>query len=211
MPRYGPARFIPLAEEAGLINEIGDWVLREAIANARRWHQRYGHVIELSVNISPCQFKRRGPLSWLDQVVHAGLPRNSITVEITEGVLVNDVDQVIRCLDALHAAGVKVSIDDFGTGFSSLAYLKLYDIDYLKIDKSFINNLTSDSSDKALTEAIIDLAHRLGIQAIAEGVESGVQRDALAAIGATTSQGHYYSQAVPYASFDDLLARQMVH
>jgi diguanylate cyclase (GGDEF)-like protein len=206
-----PASFIPLAEEAGLIDEIGDWVLCEAIANARRWHQRYGRVIELSVNISPTQFKQQGPLSWLDRVVHAGLPRHSITVEITEGVLISDADQAIRCLDALHAAGAKVSIDDFGTGFSALAYLKLFDVDYLKIDKSFINNLATDRSDKALTEAIVDLAHRLGIQAIAEGVESGAQRDALAAIGCDYIQGYYYSQAVPCASFDDLLDRQMAH
>jgi diguanylate cyclase (GGDEF)-like protein/PAS domain S-box-containing protein len=206
-----PARFIPLAEEAGLIDEIGDWVLCEAIANARRWYQRYGRVIELSVNISPTQFKQRGPLSWLDRVVHAGLPRHSITVEITEGVLISDADQAICCLDALHAAGAKVSIDDFGTGFSALAYLKLFDVDYLKIDKSFINNLATDRSDKALTEAIVDLAHRLGIQAIAEGVESGAQRDALAAIGCDYIQGYYYSQAVPCASFDDLLDRQMAH
>lgn len=203
-----PARFIPLAEEAGLINEIGDWVLCEAIANARRWHQQYGRVIELSVNISPIQFEQRGPLSWLDRVVSAKLPRNSITVEITEGVLINDAEQVTRCLRALHAAGAKVSIDDFGTGFSALSYLKMFDIDYLKIDKSFISNLASDGSDKALTEAIVDLAHRLGIQAIAEGVESGAQRDALAAIGCDYIQGYYYSQAVPRASFEDLLARE---
>jgi len=206
-----PAHFIPLAEEAGLINEIGDLVLCEAIANARRWHERYGRVIELSVNISPSQFGQRGPLSWLDRVVHAGLPRNSITVEITEGVLINDAEQVIRCLGALHAVGAKVSIDDFGTGFSALSYLKLFDIDYLKIDRSFISNLVSDGSDKALTEAIVDLAHRLGIQAIAEGVESGAQRDALAAIGCDYIQGFFYSQAVPRDRFEDMLERQMAY
>lgn len=206
-----PARFIPLAEEAGLINEIGDLVLCEAIANAKRWHARYGRVIELSVNISPSQFGQRGPLSWLDRVVHAGLPRHSITVEITEGVLINDAEQVIHCLGTLHAAGAKVSIDDFGTGFSALSYLKMFDIDYLKIDKSFINNLASDGSDKALTEAIVALAHRLGIQAIAEGVESGAQRDALAAIGCDYIQGYFYSQAVPGDRFEDMLERQMAH
>lgn len=206
-----PARFIPLAEEAGLINEIGDWVLSEAIANAKRWHQRYGGVIELSVNMSPTQFNQRGPSSWLERLAHASLPRNSITVEITEGVLIDDTDRAIYCVEALHDVGAKVSIDDFGTGFSSLAYLKLFDIDYLKIDKSFINNLTSGCSDKALTEAIVDLAHRLGIQAIAEGVESGAQRDALAAIGCDYIQGHYYSQAVPCASFEELLERQLAH
>jgi diguanylate cyclase (GGDEF)-like protein/PAS domain S-box-containing protein len=213
-PRHGavsPSRFIPLAEEVGLINEISDWVLCEAIASARRWYRMYGHVVELSVNISPTQFEQRGPSSWLDRVVHSGLPRNSITVEITEGVLIQDADEVIHCLEELHAAGAKVSIDDFGTGFSALSYLKLFDIDYLKIDKSFINNLVSDGSDKALTEAIVDLAHRLGIQAIAEGVESIAQRDALAAIGCDYIQGYYYSQAVTRELFEKLLERQHAH
>jgi diguanylate cyclase (GGDEF)-like protein/PAS domain S-box-containing protein len=213
-PTHGavsPARFIPLAEEVGLINDISDWVLCEAIASAQRWHRMYGHVVELSVNISPTQFEQRGPSSWLDRVVHSGLPRNSITVEITEGVLIHDAEEVIHCLEALHAAGAKVSIDDFGTGFSALSYLKLFDIDYLKIDKSFINNLVSDGSDKALTEAIVDLAHRLGIEAIAEGVESIAQRDALAAIGCDYIQGYYYSQAVTREIFEKLLDRQLAH
>jgi EAL domain-containing protein (putative c-di-GMP-specific phosphodiesterase class I) len=143
--------------------------------------------------------------------VHSGLPRNSLTVEITEGVLIHDAEGVIHCLDELHAAGAKVSIDDFGTGFSALSYLKLFDIDYLKIDKSFINNLVSDGSDKALTEAIVDLAHRLGIEAIAEGVESIAQRDALAAIGCDYIQGYYYSQAVTREIFEKLLDRQHAH
>jgi diguanylate cyclase (GGDEF)-like protein/PAS domain S-box-containing protein len=213
-PTHGvvsPARFIPLAEEVGLINDISDWVLCEAIASARRWHRMYGHVVELSVNISPSQFEQRGPLSWLDRVVHSGLPRNSLTVEITEGVLIHDAEEVIHCLEELHAAGAKVSIDDFGTGFSALSYLKLFDIDYLKIDKSFINNLVSDGSDKALTEAIVDLAHRLGIEAIAEGVESSAQRDALAAIGCDYIQGYYYSRAVTREIFEKLLDRQHAH
>ncbi|MBB3224950.1 EAL domain-containing protein [Pseudoduganella umbonata] len=203
-----PAQFIPLAEESGLIAEIGDWVLGEAIASIRRWQRMYGRVIELSVNISPTQFDQRGPLSWLDRLVAADLPHHSLTVEITEGVLVNDTAQVARCLGRLHAAGARVSIDDFGTGFSALSYLKQFDVDYLKIDKSFIDNLASDSSDRALTEAIVDLAHRLGIEAIAEGVENGAQRDALAAIGCDYIQGYFYSQAVPREAFEGLLEGQ---
>jgi diguanylate cyclase (GGDEF)-like protein/PAS domain S-box-containing protein len=206
-----PARFIPLAEESGLIGEIGNWVLDEAIASVKRWRSLYGRVIELSVNISPSQFEQRGSLSWLDRVVQSGLPEHSITVEITEGVLVSDAEQVGRCLGALHAAGARVSIDDFGTGFSALSYLKHFDIDYLKIDKSFINNFPRDSSDKALTEAIVDIAHRLGIEAIAEGVENAEQRDALAAIGCDYIQGHYYSKAVSREDFEELLERQMAH
>jgi len=212
-PEHGmisPARFIPLAEEAGLIHEIGEWVLLEAIASIERWQRAYGFVVELSVNVSPLQFEGRATLPWLERVVNAGLPPNSITIEITEGVLVSDAEQVTRCLHALHQAGAKVSIDDFGTGFSSLSYLKQFDVDYLKIDKSFINHLTEDGSDKALTEAIVDLAHRLGIEAIAEGVETGAQRDILAAFGCDYIQGYHFSPAVPREAFEVFLERQMV-
>jgi diguanylate cyclase (GGDEF)-like protein/PAS domain S-box-containing protein len=206
-----PARFIPLAEEAGLIHEIGEWVLVESIASIERWRRAYGIDVELSVNVSPVQFEQRSGLPWLTRVVNAGLPPGSITIEITEGVLVSDAEHVRRCLDALHDAGAKVSIDDFGTGFSSLSYLKHFDVDYLKIDKSFINHLTEDGSDKALTEAIVDLAHRLGIEAIAEGVETGAQRDILAAFGCDYIQGWHFSPAVPRDAFERLLERQMVH
>jgi diguanylate cyclase (GGDEF)-like protein/PAS domain S-box-containing protein len=211
-PKEGPvnpARFIPLAEESGLINDIGDWVLGEAIASTGRWRERYGCVIELSVNISPRQFEHPDPLPWLARIVDAGLPPNSITVEITEGVLVSDAEQVIRCLDVLHRAGAKVSIDDFGTGFSALAYLKQFNVDYLKIDKSFIDKLTHKGSDRAVTEAIIDLAHRLGIATIAEGVETKAQRDLLAALGCDYIQGYYYSPALAKEAFEALLAQSL--
>jgi diguanylate cyclase (GGDEF)-like protein/PAS domain S-box-containing protein len=205
-----PAIFIPLAEETGLIDDIGEWVLSEAIASIERWRGKYDYAIELSVNISPTQFERHGRLPWLDRILHMGTP-SSMTVEITEGVLVSDAEQVSRCLGALRGAGAKVSIDDFGTGFSSLAYLKHFDVDYLKIDKSFINHLTEDGSDKALTEAIIGLAHRLGIEVIAEGVEHGAQRDTLAAFGCDYIQGYYYSKALSRDAFEEYLERQMAY
>jgi diguanylate cyclase (GGDEF)-like protein/PAS domain S-box-containing protein len=206
-----PASFIPLAEETGLIDDIGEWVLDEAIDSIDRWRAKYGCEIELSVNISPMQFERRGSLPWLDRILHTGATGSSITVEITEGVLVSDAEQVSRCLGALHRAGAKVSIDDFGTGFSSLAYLKHFDVDYLKIDKSFINQLTEDGSDKALTEAIIGLAHRLGIEVIAEGVEHVDQRDLLAAFGCDYIQGYFYSKALSRDAFEAYLERQMAY
>ena len=207
----GPGRFIPLAEEAGLIHEIGDWVLQQAIASIERWQRVYGVAIELSVNVSPLQFEERAEPAWLRRVVDAGLAPNSITIEITEGTLVADADHVVHCLDALHGAGARVSIDDFGTGFSSLSYLKHFDVDYLKIDKSFIDHLTEHGSDRALTEAIVDLAHRLGIEAIAEGVETSAQRDILAALGCDYIQGYHYSPALPQEAFERLLDHQTVH
>ena len=155
------------------------------------------------------QCARQGRVGWLERIVHMGARSTCIAVEITEGILVSDAEQVSRCLGALREAGAKVSIDDFGTGFSSLAYLKHFDVDYLKIDKSFIQHLSEDGSDRALTEAIIGLAHRLGIQVIAEGVEHGDQRDMLAAFGCDYIQGWYYAKALPRDSFEDYLEQRM--
>jgi diguanylate cyclase (GGDEF)-like protein/PAS domain S-box-containing protein len=204
-----PASFIPLAEEAGLIDDIGEWVLGEAIASIARWRGKYDADIELSVNISPVQFARQGRLPWLERILATEPPHPGITVEITEGVLVSDAEQVSLCLGTLHGAGARVSIDDFGTGFSSLAYLKHFDVDYLKIDKSFIDQLVDDGSDRALTEAIIGLAHRLGIEVIAEGVEQAAQRDLLAAFGCDYIQGWYHAQALPRDEFENYLERHM--
>jgi diguanylate cyclase (GGDEF)-like protein/PAS domain S-box-containing protein len=206
-----PARFIPLAEESGLIVEIGDWVVQQAISSIERWRTKYGSLVELSVNNSPAQFEQGSQCQWIDRLVRSGLPPDSLTVEITEGVLVKDSDQVRACLKRLHESGAKVSIDDFGTGFSALSYLKHFDVDYLKIDKSFIANLTEDDSDQALTAAIIDMAHKLGIQAIAEGVETRAQRDMLARFGCDYIQGHLYSRAVPREIFELMLEPQAAH
>jgi diguanylate cyclase (GGDEF)-like protein/PAS domain S-box-containing protein len=207
----GPARFIPLAEESGLIFEIGDWVVDEVISSIERWRQRYGSLVEISVNNSPVQFEHAGHCQWLDRLARSGLPAHSMTIEITEGVLVKDSDQVRGCLQRMREVGAKVSIDDFGTGFSALSYLKHFDVDYLKIDKSFVANLIEDDSDKALTEAIIDMAHKLGIQAIAEGVETGAQRDLLARFGCDYLQGYLYSRPVPREIFELMLAPQPAH
>jgi len=212
-PEHGmvsPATFIPLAEEAGLIHDIGDWVMREAIARAAAWRHAYGRMIELGVNISPLQFAQPGPLSWLELLAEAGLAPHSITVEITEGVLVDDPERVRGCLAALHAAGGRVAIDDFGTGFSSLAYLKHFDVDYLKIDKVFIDDLAGGGREQALVEAMVDLAHRLGIEAIAEGVETRAQRDILAGFGCDWIQGYHYAPPLARADFERLLETEQI-
>ncbi|HJV81515.1 EAL domain-containing protein [Noviherbaspirillum sp.] len=204
----GPAIFIPLAEESGLIMEIGEWVFKEAISIIERWHKKFGIIIQLSVNKSPVQFEKADHHAWLDRLVQSGLPASCITVEITEGLLINDSDKVKARLNEFQDRGVEVSIDDFGTGFSALSYLKLFNIDYLKIDKSFISNLTEDESDKALTEAIIVMAHKLGIKAIAEGVETEAQRDALIAFDCDYIQGYLYSPPIPLEEFETLLENQ---
>ncbi|WP_292931532.1 EAL domain-containing protein [Noviherbaspirillum sp.] len=204
----GPAIFIPLAEESGLIMEIGEWVFKEAISSIERWHKKFASIIQLSVNKSPVQFEKADHHAWLDRLVQSGLPASCVTVEITEGLLINDSARVKARLNEFQDRGVEVSIDDFGTGFSALSYLKLFDIDYLKIDKSFISNLPEDESDMALTEAIIVMAHKLGIKAIAEGVETEAQRDVLIAFGCDYIQGYLYSPPVPLEEFEALLEKQ---
>ena len=200
-----PVRFIPLAEESRLIIDIGEWVFQEVIATVERWLRKFGRIIQVSVNMSPVQFEDSENFLWLDRLKRSGLPPLSITVEITEGLLVKDSEKVRKQLMAFQARGVEVSIDDFGTGFSALSYLKLFDVDYLKIDRSFVINLVDDPNDRALTEAIVVMAHRLGMKTIAEGVETTAQRDMLASFGCDYFQGFLLSPAVSSDDFERLV------
>jgi diguanylate cyclase (GGDEF)-like protein/PAS domain S-box-containing protein len=204
-----PAVFIPLAEESGLAQQLGDWVFQEATACVVRWRKQFGRIIQVGINKSPMQLAQKaGQESWSDKLQKMGLPGNSIKVEITEGALLKDSPTVRMKLLNFQNNGIEVSIDDFGTGFSSLSYLKQFDVDYLKIDKSFISNLTEDKSDRALTEAIIVMAHKLDIKTIAEGVETEGQRDLLQTFGCDYVQGYLYSPALPEEEFVALLARE---
>ncbi len=203
-----PDLFIPLAEESGLIYEIGDWVFQQAIAGVERWRKQFGRIVSVCVNKSPVQFEYPSQkLTWPIMLTSLGLPGNSITVEITEGSLLKASAKTAQRLLEFRNQGIEVSIDDFGTGFSSLSYLKQFDIDYLKIDRSFISNITDDESDKVLTEAIIVMAHKLGIKTIAEGVEQELQRDMLIAFGCDYAQGFLYSPAVPAEEFERMLEK----
>lgn len=200
-----PARFIPLAEESKLIVDIGEWVFQQVFSTVEHWLRKFGRVIQVSVNMSPVQFEDSENCLWLDQLKRTDLPPLSIAVEVTEGLLVRDSDKVRKQLMAFKACGVEVSIDDFGTGFSALSYLKLFDVDYLKIDRSFVTNLVDNPIDRALTEAIVVMAHRLGIKAIAEGVETTAQRDMLVSFGCDYLQGFLFSPAVPADDFERLI------
>jgi diguanylate cyclase (GGDEF)-like protein/PAS domain S-box-containing protein len=202
-----PEVFIPLAEESGLIHEIGEWVFRQAIISVKQWQQRLGRTIQLSINKSPLQFERPIEPSWSQQLSEQGLQGNSITVEITEGSLLSQSQRLQEQLLEYHRAGIEVSIDDFGTGFSALSYLHRFDIDYLKIDRSFVMDLEENHAHSALTEAIIVMAHKLKIKTIAEGVESEQQRDMLVRFGCDYVQGYLYSRPVPAAEFEQLLER----
>ncbi len=206
-PRRGavsPYQFIPLAEEFGIIHEFGNWVLHQSVSAMSGWRDRLGREVQVSVNRSPREFDRE-EFRWAEILKDAGLPGNALTMEITEGLLLRESDQIQQTLLKCRNTGIEVSIDDFGTGYSALSYLKRFDIDYLKIDQSFVQSLTADSSDKALVEAIIVMAHKLGIRTVAEGVETEAQRDILLSFGCDYAQGYLYSRPVPVEEFERLL------
>ncbi|MDE1980704.1 MAG: EAL domain-containing protein [Betaproteobacteria bacterium] len=203
-----PDVFVPLAEEFGLISELGEWVFRETLACIVRWRETLGLEVEVSVNMSPVQFENLDARKWLDWIARAGLPTHCIVLEITEGQLIRDHGRTRETLTELRRAGVGVSIDDFGTGFSSLSYLQKFDVDYLKIDRSFVNHLLENAGDKALTEAIVVMAHKLGIRTIAEGVETIEQLALLARFGCDYAQGFLFAPALEPAAFARHLAGQ---
>jgi len=191
-----PDRFIPVAEESGLILELGSWVLDEACRQASVWRRRGLDKLTMAVNLSMLQFRQddliemvRGALSrW-------SLPPEALELEVTESALMIDADHTIRALEGLRKLGVGLAIDDFGTGYSSLAYLKRFPVDKLKIDKSFVRELTSESDDARICRAIIGLAEAFRMSVVAEGVETDRQRDWLRDAGCGLGQGWLFSKA----------------
>jgi len=204
-----PADFIPLAEETRLIVEIGAFVRKESLVWCKRWNDLNPEGFQISVNKSPAEFTDENDSANVEAFVDAlgklGLSGENFVFEITEGLLLNADVRIREKLLELFDAGIQVSIDDFGTGYSSLSYLKKFDIDYLKIDQSFVRNLESDSDDAALCEAIIVMAHKLGLQVIAEGVETEQQRDLLSRANCDYAQGYLYSRPVPPEAFEQWL------
>ncbi|MBD9362134.1 EAL domain-containing protein [Methylomonas fluvii] len=201
-----PAEFIPLAEETGLIVDIGDWVFRMAAKQVAEWRAQFRPDLQMGINKSPVQFTRSnlGDSKWIDYLHELGLSGQCVVIEITESLLL-DADNIVRDhLFAYRDAGIQVAIDDFGTGYSSLSYLKKFDIDYLKIDQSFVRNLEADSSDLALCEAIIVMAHKLGLKVIAEGIETHQQLELLTAAGCDYGQGYLFSKPLPASEFAQL-------
>lgn len=198
-----PAEFIPIAEDTGLIVEIGDWVFREAVRQVARWRQLCPDF-EISVNTSPVQYRNGGigHDSWFAHLKELGVPAPGITVEITEGLLLDTTAAITDQLLKFREAGIRVSLDDFGTGYSSMSYLSKLDIDYLKIDRSFIIDLAPNSENVALYEAMIVMAHKLGIKIVAEGVETEEQCEILTAAGCDYAQGFLFSRPVPAEEFE---------
>lgn len=202
----GPAEFIPFAESNGMIVEIGDWVFREAARQAQAWQASIDPSFQVSVNKSPVQFRRDAEMyeGWLAYLEELGLPRQSIVIEITESVLMQGAEQVLARLRQYRAMGLQVALDDFGTGYSSLSHLKRFDIDYVKIDQSFVSQLETDDGDLALCEAIIVMAHKLGLKVVAEGVETQAQRKLLADAGCDYAQGYVFAPPLPAAQFAEM-------
>jgi diguanylate cyclase (GGDEF)-like protein len=197
-----PAEFIPFAESSGLIVEIGDWVFREAARQVGRWQASIAPGFQVSVNKSPVQFRRDASLyqGWLDDLRHLALPPRSIVVEISESALLDGADQAIERLGQYRTMGLQVALDHFGAGYGALAHLKRYAIDFVKIDPSFAASLHEDGGELTLVEAIVAMAHKLGLKVVAEGVETEAQRALLATAGCDYAQG--YVLGVPMTAGD---------
>jgi len=211
-PEWGfvsPSEFIPLAEETGLIVPLGEWVLMEACRQAHAWHQQGWPDLRVSVNLSGRQLSQNGFPSRLAEILHVSkVAKGRLELEITESLLMQDLDQIAERLTAIAALGITISMDDFGTGYSSLSYLKKLPIDILKIDQSFVRDISSDPDDAAIVQAIIAMAHGLGIEVVAEGVEQAEQLAFLQRHRCDYYQGFYFSRPIPARQFEALLQKR---
>lgn len=198
-----PVEFIPIAEESGLILPIGEWVLCTAIQEAKRWQEKALPLFLIAVNVSAVQFRHANFPTLVTKILEkAHFSSEYLEIELTEGVAMHDPHAAINIIQNLHKRGIKIAIDDFGTGYSSLSYLKKFNIAKLKIDKSFVNDITTDPDDKAIVGAIIQMAHSLGIKVIAEGVETHEQLHYLGEEQCDEIQGYYYSKPLNAHEFE---------
>ena len=201
-----PADFIPTLERLNLIGALGTWVLTQACAQVGRWQAVGLEPPVVAVNLSARQFESGDLLDHVRQAISAsGIAPDMLELELTESLLMRHVDVVIKTLTQLHAYGVRVSVDDFGTGYSSLAYLKQFPLDAVKIDRSFIRDITADPNDASITRAIITMAHQLKLKVIAEGVETEGQLKLLVANQCDEIQGYYFSRPVPASEMETML------
>jgi len=204
-----PIEFIPLAEETGLILDIGRWVLEEACLQTNHWQMTFDADFKISVNLSGRQLQEANIVEVVNRATaNAPIAGSSLTLEITESILMRDTKVTVGKLTELRKAGVHLAIDDFGTGYSSLGYLREFPVGVVKIDKSFTDGVAQGPEDSALARAIIKLAETLGMQTIAEGIETDEQVKQLIALGCTTGQGQFFSPALPAVEFEGLLAAQ---
>jgi len=205
--RVPPAEFIPIAEEAGLIVEIGHWVLTTACRQLADWARKPAlRDLTLAVNVSALQFNREDFVqSTLDVLAHTGARADRLKLELTESLMISNVDGIIEKMKALQDRGVRFSMDDFGTGFSSLSYLKRLPLNQLKIDQSFVRNIENETHDAAIASMVIALGQSMGLEVIAEGVEKISQRDLLAELGCHSYQGYFFGKPLDIEDFEDLV------
>jgi EAL domain-containing protein (putative c-di-GMP-specific phosphodiesterase class I) len=205
----GPDEFIPIAEEIGLIVDIGRFVLREACRETMEWRALPGaQDLSIGVNVSSQQLYDDQFVADIRSALHdSGLPPTALILELTESTLLSDTSLVQERLDALKQLGVRIALDDFGTGYSSLAYLRTFPIDYLKIDQSFVNELSRESDDQGLimVRSIISIGHNLNLGVIAEGIEQTNQLEELRKAGCNTGQGYLFARPVPPDQIPELL------
>jgi predicted signal transduction protein with EAL and GGDEF domain len=201
-----PDRFVPLAEQSGIIHRMTLWVLQRSLDHCAQWH-RAGHAINVSVNLSPRSLHIQNlPAQIQEALDKSGVPAPCLALELTESAVMSDPDQAMNVLCQLDKMGVKLSIDDFGTGYSSMAYLKQLPVDEIKIDRSFVMDMESDNNDAVIVRSIIDLAHNMGLMAVAEGVERREVWDLLVKSGCDVAQGYFMAQPMPEADFRAWLA-----
>jgi diguanylate cyclase len=202
-----PAVFIPIAEECGLLDSIGEWVLREACRQAKLWQRHAGRPLRVAVNLSPSQFRLGSLLETIRSALTAAeLEPRFLEVELTETAVMRNAEESIYILESLSRLGVLVSVDDFGTGYSSMSYLRRFPIDKLKIDHSFVKEMTSRPEDASIVRAMVSLAHSLNLKVVAEGVETGDQLALLQQLGCDQYQGFHFSAALPAQEFDRLIS-----
>ena len=201
-----PADFIPIAEETKQINKIGHYVFEQSCEAVSLLKAKFGEDFQISFNLSPVQLSSNeyNPVNWIDALQTVDISASNLVIEITEGSFLQKDNHVLSLFHAFRDAGIQVALDDFGTGYSSLAYLQEYDIDYVKIDRVFVNRLSQSSDSFTLCEAIIVMAHKLGMKVVAEGVETEEQRQALAKMGCDFAQGYLFSKPIALADFQQL-------
>ncbi|WP_291221337.1 EAL domain-containing protein [Dokdonella sp.] len=204
-----PGFFIPLAEETGLIIPIGEWVLRAACADARRWQTRFSLPLRISVNLSPLQLRQPNLVALVASVLEeTGVPPHLLDLEVTESISVKSIPNLLETLQALRELGCQISIDDFGTGQSSLDYIKRFPADRIKIDQAFVRNIGVDPDDEAIVQATIGMAHNLNRSVVAEGVEIEAHLDFLRGLGCEVLQGYLFCRPLPAASLENLLVER---
>lgn len=207
-----PAEFIPVAEDCGLILPIGEWVIRTAVRQLKQWLDRGVPAMVMAVNLSAVQFRHSSLPDLISSILtDAQMPAELLEIELTEGVAMHDPKGAIEVMNDLHERGIRMSIDDFGTGYSSLNYLKKFRVYKLKIDKSFIEDISADSEDRAIVAAVISMSRSLGLKTLAEGVETAEQLEFLREQGCDEAQGYYFSKPLPVAQMEALLAARLAN